>query len=484
VQATALATVSVGLVTAINLVEPGSNYSTTVAPTVTLTGGGGTGATASAMIATAGIVGSITVTAGGSGYVKQPMVYLTGGGGQAASAVALISGALPMTGKNITEGFDAEYGRMDIKLGSTPNPLTPSVGAGFVMGMARFIDPPTELVNDGELTVWRIGHLGVDSHALHFHLFDVQIVNRVDWTNVLKPPLPDELGWRDTIRTNPMEDVIVAFRPHTVPLPFTVPNSSRLLDPTTVAGSTTNFYPVAPPAGIAAVAQQSNVMTNYYWEYVWHCHMLGHEENDFMRPLCMVVLPPAAPTTLTAVNVPSTTGIAVGLAWKDNSTNENGFQIQRSTTTTFTAATTTTININVANTTVYQDTTAPVNTKLYYRVAATGAGGNSTWSNTATLTTLKGPVPAAPTGLTVGTTTTTTVPLSWTVVGTCTGVSIQRSANATFAGTITTTTVNTANLAARTMTGLRTKTNYYFRVAEINANGTGAYCTPVLATTK
>ena len=26
-------------------------------------------------------------------------------------------------------------------------------------------------------------------------------------------------------------------------------------------------------------------MTNFGWEYVWHCHILGHEENDMMRPI-------------------------------------------------------------------------------------------------------------------------------------------------------------------------------------------------------
>jgi len=26
-------------------------------------------------------------------------------------------------------------------------------------------------------------------------------------------------------------------------------------------------------------------VTDYGWEYVWHCHLLGHEENDMMRPL-------------------------------------------------------------------------------------------------------------------------------------------------------------------------------------------------------
>ena len=26
-------------------------------------------------------------------------------------------------------------------------------------------------------------------------------------------------------------------------------------------------------------------MTNFGDEYVWHCHILGHEENDMMRSL-------------------------------------------------------------------------------------------------------------------------------------------------------------------------------------------------------
>ena len=28
-------------------------------------------------------------------------------------------------------------------------------------------------------------------------------------------------------------------------------------------------------------------MTNFGWEYVWHCHILGHEENDMMRALVL-----------------------------------------------------------------------------------------------------------------------------------------------------------------------------------------------------
>ena len=32
-------------------------------------------------------------------------------------------------------------------------------------------------------------------------------------------------------------------------------------------------------------------MTNFGHEYVWHCHILGHEENDMMRPLVLNTTP-------------------------------------------------------------------------------------------------------------------------------------------------------------------------------------------------
>lgn len=283
--ATAVATISGGVVTTFTVTNPGSGYTT--APTVTVTGGGGTGATAVATI-TLGSVGAITLGNAGS-CLFAPLVYLQGGGGTGAAASAMLNGAVVLNGKNLVEGFDMEYGRMNAILGSTPNVLAPTVGAGATVGASYYVDPPTELLTGGQTVLWRISHIGVDSHAIHFHLFNVQVVNRVDWTNTIKPPYDDELGWRETIRTNPFEDIIVAIRPSTYAitskLPFAIPNSHRLLDPTMPQGSTANFSPAAPPPGLPGVAAITNVMTNFLWEYVWHCHLLGHEENDMMRPI-------------------------------------------------------------------------------------------------------------------------------------------------------------------------------------------------------
>jgi len=382
VTATAVATISGGVVTAITINEPGSNYSTTVAPSCTIAapGAGGTTATCSSFVAVTGTVGSITVTNAGTGYTSQPYTYLTGGGGTGAMAVAMLNGALTFTGKSLTEGFDPDYGRMDIRLGSTPNPLTPAVGNGQVVGIARYIDPPTEILNDGEVILWRLTHLGVDSHAMHFHLFDMQVVNRVDWTNVVKPPYPEEIGWRETVRTNPMEDIIVAIKPHTMTLPFPIPQSNRLLDPTNPVNVNTNFLPIAPPAGIAAVPQVTNSITNFGFEYVWHCHLLGHEENDMMRP--MVLTPPSAvpgkPTLSAVFTAPGQVSLSWTMPAGTFANVQDGYVIERRTTNT--GAFSTIATVNYRETTTYVDTTVASATVYGYRIHAFNNAGSSALS--------------------------------------------------------------------------------------------------------
>jgi hypothetical protein len=89
---------------------------------------------------------------------------------------------------------------------------------------------------------------------------------------------------------------------------------------------------------------------------------------------------PAAPTGLTARAVSSR---EIDLAWTDNSNNETGFGVQRSTD----GKTFTLIASVGANVTVYNDMTVSSSTKYYYRVAATNSAGHSAVSNTASATT-------------------------------------------------------------------------------------------------
>jgi FtsP/CotA-like multicopper oxidase with cupredoxin domain len=508
IQATCAATVSGGIVTSIVIDEPGAGYSTALAPTCTIgapQAAGGVAATCSAFVATANVVGSITVAnPAGVGYMTQPRVYIVPNnpGGMGAIADALLTGlggtgaaGTPgakqtygvMTGKGMIEGFDPDYGRIFTELSSIPNPLTPTVGQGMVAGPNRYMDPPTEILTDGDPLVWRISHLGVDSHALHFHLFDVQVVNRVDWTNMVKAPYQDELGWRDTIRTNPQEDIIVAFTPHTVYLPFPMPTSSRPLDPSTPVNSTTNFFPIPPPLGVAAVPQVSNVITDFGWEYVYHCHMLAHEENDFMRPMVLTGSAPAAPTGLVAALAPT----PVTLNWAGSFPTATGFTIQRATNTGFTAnlATFNTAGTPPPNTYVVAGTAPTATTTYYFRVRATNTWGTSAWSNRASLTMAAAP-PPAPTGVTVTaaarTATADRLTVTWALPagGNQTGFRIQYSINSTFAAPVTT--ANAARTAVTYRSGNVPKaTPYYVRVQAFNAGGSSAWvnATPFPITT-
>lgn len=69
--ATGTAARTANVVTGVSIVNPGAGYA--AAPTVTFSGGGGTGATATATV-TGGVVTSVVVTAGGTGYTTDPTV--------------------------------------------------------------------------------------------------------------------------------------------------------------------------------------------------------------------------------------------------------------------------------------------------------------------------------------------------------------------------------------------------------------------------
>jgi hypothetical protein len=69
----------------IHVTNGGAGYTST--PSVVFSGGGGTGATATAVVSQ-GVVTSITLTSAGTGYTSLPAVTISGGGGSGATAVA------------------------------------------------------------------------------------------------------------------------------------------------------------------------------------------------------------------------------------------------------------------------------------------------------------------------------------------------------------------------------------------------------------
>jgi hypothetical protein len=100
-------------------------------------------------------------------------------------------------------------------------------------------------------------------------------------------------------------------------------------------------------------------------------------------------LPPAAPSGLSATAAP---GPRIDLAWTDNSSNETGFTIERSTDGT-TFAPLTTVG---ANQTSYSNPNLSPSTTYFYQVRATNASGDSAPSNVASATTPSNAAPLPP----------------------------------------------------------------------------------------
>jgi FtsP/CotA-like multicopper oxidase with cupredoxin domain len=325
------------------------------------------------------------------------------------------------------EAFDSEYGRMSGFLGVQ----LPAQAGQQRFTLFPYASPPIELVaasmtpmspmaGDGT-QLWKITHNGVDTHTLHFHLFNVQLVNRVAWDNAVSAPDANELGWKETIRVNPLEDTIVALRPVAPTQDFDIPNSIRPIDVTMPLGEILVGGPGGFKDPLGNPVTVLNHEVNFGWEYVLHCHLLGHEEMDMMHGMAFVIAP-EAPTGLVGVMVGNGNRRSVDLTWTDNSPNETGFTIQRAADDLFTTGL---VSVGLGpNVTAYTDTSVSRNLIYYYRIFASNVVGDIDTVGFPIMTAESGfsnsvmigadPTPADPTNLTASLQAGPSVLLSWT----------------------------------------------------------------------
>ncbi len=410
----------------------------------------------------------------------------------AATATAGTQITAYVESKAIQELFEPTYGRMNATLG-VELPFTSSLTQTTIP--LGYVDPATEKVADGETQIWKITHNGIDAHPVHFHLVNVQVINRVGWDGTLKSPTDAEIGWKETVVMNPLEDVIVAVRAKAPKLPFGLPNSVRSRDPSQANGPLVQggFTQVDPVTGNPAVV--FNKEEDFGWEYVWHCHILGHEENDFMRAFVFDYWngKDGKDVNNVAINRPDQVqGLAmVGnvLSWQDptpsldvstmaNPKNEIGFHIVRTnpdnTVTNFEA---------ISNQTTFADT--PLGAGNYtYTVAAWNQMGTGL-ASTPFITNINPVLPVAPSGLSVVSVTTNSVNLTWTDNATNeNGYKVQSSTDGVNWITVNLPPQAGTGAMSYSVTGLLSNTTYQFQVAANNVAG-DAFSTPVVsATTK
>ena len=138
-----------------------------------------------------------------------------------------------------------------------PNTGDPIIGQ---LDNLRWDDPPTETPKAGSTEIWRLINATGDWHPKHVHLVQFQVLDRqpfdIDtfnntgqlvFTGPPMPPDPNERGARKDVVKSPPNFVT------RIQSTFTLPTGT-------------------------------NVIPGHRYRYIWHCHILEHEDNEMMRP--------------------------------------------------------------------------------------------------------------------------------------------------------------------------------------------------------
>lgn len=157
-----------------------------------------------------------------------------------------------------------EYGRPRPQLGLA-EPGTDIGGDAVPLGPLDWDAPVTEVIRLGATERWRIANFTDDAHPIHLHLVQFQVLAR----NVIS--FADENGGGGE--------------------PDGIPDGGRwsLGDPLPIAPEDTGRQDtvwVGARQSIDIVARFDRA-----GEFVWHCHILSHEDNEMMRPYVVTADP-------------------------------------------------------------------------------------------------------------------------------------------------------------------------------------------------
>jgi spore coat protein A len=147
----------------------------------------------------------------------------------------------------------------DLVLTELDHPVTgdPIIGQ---LDNLHWDDPPTETPKQGTTEIWRLINATGDWHPKHVHLVQFQILDRQPF---------------DIDQFNATGKVVFT-GPRVAPDPNERPAHKD------VVKSPPNF--VTRIISKFTLPTGTNIIPGFRYRYVWHCHILEHEDNEMMRP--------------------------------------------------------------------------------------------------------------------------------------------------------------------------------------------------------
>lgn len=154
------------------------------------------------------------------------------------------------------------------------------------LNMRHFDDPVTENPRAGDVEIWEFLNLTPAAHPMHVHLLDFLVLNRTRFRG--SPGGTD--GVTDYIndrRNGKLKELSAYLDPATSGTNALAPAPNEL-GPKDVVHT--------PPRTVTRIVMRWPTNEIFFGPYVYHCHILDHEDNDMMRPI--EVRPPLAPGVL------------------------------------------------------------------------------------------------------------------------------------------------------------------------------------------
>jgi spore coat protein A len=163
------------------------------------------------------------------------------------------------------EGND-EYGRLQPLLGTAEPSLDENDDT--VKGALAWASPATENPNLGETEIWEIYNATGDAHPVHLHLVKFEILDRAEFmADVIEQPVLQHNGTFG-----------VGLRLENIVTGSTVTLGSEYVEN-------------APKDMVTALPDQVTRIKATFdkpGRYVWHCHILSHEDHEMMRVMNVV----------------------------------------------------------------------------------------------------------------------------------------------------------------------------------------------------